>query len=134
MLRNEEVEITAGRSRLLLYGVDELWSGGASVSCLHTDSITLPRIVLCHNPDVVPFLPEQNEDLVLCGHTHGGQVRIPPFPPLLTMTSDRRYWGGLTARGSGWVFVSRGIGYTWRVRFAARPECVELTLRRAESV
>ena len=131
VLRNEETEIVAGRSRLQLYGIDELWSGRAQVSSLHATSSAFPRIVLCHNPDVVQFLPEQNTDLVLCGHTHGGQVRIPPFRPPLTMTSDRRYWGGLSARGNGWVFVSRGIGYTWRVRFAARPECVEITLRRA---
>jgi len=132
VLRNDEVEITAGRSRLRLYGIDELWSGRASVSPLYATSSITPRVVLCHNPDIVQFLPQQNSDLVLCGHTHGGQVRIPPFRPLLTMTSDRRYWGGLSARGDGWVFVSRGIGYTWRIRFAARPECVELTLRRAE--
>lgn len=132
VLRNDEVEIVAGRSRLGIYGVDELWSGDASVSSLHEDSVRTPRIVLCHNPDAVQFFPEPNTDLVLCGHTHGGQVRIPPFRPLLTMTTDRRYWGGLTARGNGWVFVSRGIGYTWRVRLGARPECVELTLRRAE--
>jgi len=132
VLRNQEVEIAAGRSRLPLYGIDELWSGRAHVSSLHDTSPVLPRILLCHNPDVVRFLPEHNSDLVLCGHTHGGQVRIPPFRPPLTMTADRRYWGGLTARGNGWVFVSRGIGYTWRVRLAARPECVEITLRRAE--
>lgn len=132
VLRNQEVEITTGRSHLPLYGIDEYWSGRADVSPLHTTAPDLPRIVLCHNPDVVQFLPEQNTNVVLCGHTHGGQVRLPPFRPLLTMTSDRRYWGGLTARGNGWVFVSRGIGYTWRVRFAARPECVEITLRRSE--
>jgi uncharacterized protein len=132
VLRNDEVEIADGRSRLQLYGIDELWSGRTQVSPLHATSSVFPRIVLCHNPDVVQFLPERNRDLVLCGHTHGGQVRIPPFRPLLTMTSDRRYWGGLSARGNGWVFVSRGIGYTWRMRFAARPECVEITLRRAE--
>jgi predicted MPP superfamily phosphohydrolase len=132
VLRNEGVEIAIGRSRLPLYGIDELWSGRAQVSPLHEISSVFPRIVLCHNPDVVRFLPEQNKDLVLCGHTHGGQVRIPPFRPLLTMTSDRRYWGGLSARGDGWVFVNRGIGYTWRVRLAARPECVEVTLRRGE--
>lgn len=132
ILRNESVEITAGQSHLLLYGIDEYWSGRANISPLHTTTPERPRIVLCHNPDVVQFLPEQQTDLVLCGHTHGGQVRLPPFRPLLTMTSDRRYWGGLTARGNGRVFVSRGIGYTWRVRFAARPECVELTLCRGK--
>lgn len=132
VLRNQEAEIVAGRSRLLLYGIDELWSGHAHVSSLHDASPVLPRVVLCHNPDVVQFLPEHNSDLVLCGHTHGGQVRIPPFRPPMTMTTDRRYWGGLTARGNGWVFVTRGIGYTWRMRLGARPECVEITLRRAE--
>ena len=50
----------AGRSRLQLYGIDELWSGRAQVSSLHATSSALPRIVLCHNPDVVQFLPEQN--------------------------------------------------------------------------
>lgn len=132
VLRNEEAEIVAGHSRLSLYGIDELWSGRAHVSSLHDVAPVLPRIVLCHNPDVVHFLPEHNSDLVLCGHTHGGQVRIPPFRPPLTMTVGRRYWGGLTARGNGWVFVSRGVGYTWRMRLGARPECVEITLRRAE--
>jgi predicted MPP superfamily phosphohydrolase len=132
VLRNDEIEIAAGQSRLRVYGIDELWSGQAVVSPLRVTSAAVSRLVLCHNPDVVQFLPESNSDLVVCGHTHGGQVRIPPFPPLLTMTSDRRYWGGLHVRGNGWVFVSRGVGYTWRVRFAARPECVEITLKRAE--
>ncbi len=132
VLRNQEVEIASGRGRLPLYGIDELWSGRAHVASLHDASPVLPRMLLCHNPDVIQFLPEHNSDLVLCGHTHGGQVRIPPFRPPMTMTTDRRYWGGLTARGNGWVFVTRGIGYTWRMRLGARPECVEITLRRAE--
>lgn len=134
VLRNQGIEISAGRSRLPLYGIDELWSNRAHVAALRDASPVLPRILLCHNPDVVRFLPEHNSDLVLGGHTHGGQVRIPPFRPPLTMTTDRRYWGGLTARGNGWVFVSRGIGYTWRMRLGARPECVEIMLKKSERI
>jgi predicted MPP superfamily phosphohydrolase len=85
-------------------------------------------VVLCHNPDVVPFLPVNSFDLLLCGHTHGGQVRLPLLPPPVTATHNRQFWGGLFAQERGLIFVSRGIGYTWKVRLAARPECVEITL------
>ena len=131
VLRNDWVPITAGAHRFALMGVDELWSGQASVAPLRTVPTAYSRVVLCHNPDVFSFLPAQNFDLLLCGHTHGGQVRLPPFPPLLTATTNRRLWGGLTAHEHSWVFVSRGIGYTWRVRFASRPECVEITLKKS---
>ncbi|MGE0825762.1 MAG: metallophosphoesterase [Candidatus Binatia bacterium] len=132
VLRNELIYLKSGRKQLVLYGVDELWSGQAQISPLLRVSPSLTGIVLCHNPDILQFLPQQRSDLVLCGHTHGGQIRIPPFPPPLTMTKDRRHWGGLIPHGQGWVYVSRGIGYTWRVRFASRPECVEVTLRRGD--
>jgi len=131
VLRNDWVPITAGAHRFAIMGVDELWSGRASVTPLQTVPTSYSRVVLCHNPDVFSFLPAQSFDLLLCGHTHGGQVRLPPFPPLLTATTNRRLWGGLTAHGRSWVFVSRGIGYTWRVRLASRPECVEITLKKS---
>jgi hypothetical protein len=128
VLRNNWTPVTAGQSRFALAGIDELWSGRARTTPVQTIPSTFSRVVLSHNPDLVQYLPENSFDLLLCGHTHGGQVRIPPFPPLVTSTVNRRLWGGLTEYGRGWVFVSRGIGYTWRVRFASRPECVEITL------
>lgn len=128
VLRNDWVPVTGGRSPLALVGIDDLWSGRARTLPLQTLPSTVPRLILSHNPDIVRFLPEESFDLLLCGHTHGGQVRVPPFPPLVTATIDRRFWGGLSAHGRGWIFVSRGIGYTWRLRLASRPECVEITL------
>jgi predicted MPP superfamily phosphohydrolase len=128
LLRNEWLLIGGGRYPLVVVGIEDLWSGRTQTAFLQGIPSSSPRVLLSHNPDLVQFLPQDSFDLLLCGHTHGGQVRIPPFPPPVTATSNRRFWGGLFAHGHSWVFVSRGIGYTWRVRLAARPECVEITL------
>jgi predicted MPP superfamily phosphohydrolase len=128
LLRNEWLPIGGGRYPLVVVGIEDLWSGRAQLAPLQDIPPSYPRVLLSHNPDIVQFLPQGSFDLLLCGHTHGGQVRIPPFPPPVTATSNRRFWGGLFAHGRSWIFVSRGIGYTWRVRLAARPECVEITL------
>jgi predicted MPP superfamily phosphohydrolase len=128
VLRNQWASIGGGARPLTLFGIDELLSDRARVSQLRETSPTSPRLVLCHNPDIIPFLSEESFDLLLCGHTHGGQIRIPPFPPFITATINRRFWGGVFSVGRGQVFVSRGIGYTWRARLGSRPECVLITL------
>ena len=128
VLRNEWLPVGGGKHPLSLFGIDELWSRRARVAPLDDLPSASPRLVLCHNPDIAPFLTGRHFDLLLCGHTHGGQVRVPPFPPFVTATRNRRFWGGLFPLGQGNMFVSRGIGYTWRARLASRPECVEITL------
>lgn len=128
VLRNDWLPVGGGKQPLALFGIDELFSGRARVASLDTLPSTSPRLVLCHNPDIVPFLSGRSFDLLLCGHTHGGQIRIPPFPPPFTATRNRRLWAGLFQDEHRRIFVSRGIGYTWRARFASRPECVCITL------
>lgn len=128
LLRNTWVPVAGGRHPLALVGIDDVWSGRAQIDTLETIPPAYPRLVLSHNPDILQFLPQTSFDVLLCGHTHGGQVRIPPFPPPFTATVNRKFWAGLYPHGRGVVFVSRGIGYTWQVRLAARPECVVITL------
>jgi len=90
-------------------------------------------LLLYHSPDLMPETAELDVDLYLCGHTHGGQVRLPLFGALIT-SSDfwKRYEMGRYKEGSTTLYVSRGLGMEGlgapRARFLAPPEIVLWTL------
>jgi|CXWL01.1.fsa_nt_gi predicted MPP superfamily phosphohydrolase len=93
------------------------------------DATALPRVVLAHSPDAVLEAAAAGVDVVLAGHTHGGQVRIPYFGALITRTFiGRRYDRGLFAfagarpDGPTWLYVNAGVGTSFLpVRFADPP-------------
>jgi len=94
------------------------------------------RIVTAHRPDVVYGLsPNSRVDLVVVGHTHGGQVALPFFgPPMISSEVPRAVgWGGLHDLQGRRIYVSRGIGWEHgsapRLRFLSPPEVSILTLR-----
>ena len=90
-------------------------------------------LLLYHSPDLMPEAVELGVDLYLCGHTHGGQVRLPFFGALIT-SSDfwKRYEMGRYEEGDTTLYVSRGLGMEGhgapRARFLAPPEIVLWTL------
>jgi len=91
-----------------------------------------PRIVMSHNPDYAEDLPESvRADLMVCGHTHGGQVRVPGFgAPVVPSRYGRKYERGLVQGPRCPVYVTRGVGtISPPVRFMCRPE---ITLIRLE--
>lgn len=94
------------------------------------------RIVLAHRPDaVLDLAPRTRVDLVVAGHTHGGQVRVPGFGPLITLSSVPRdvAAGGLSDLDGRRIFVSRGVGRERSkappVRLFCPPDVGLLTLR-----
>jgi predicted MPP superfamily phosphohydrolase len=93
-----------------------------------------PLIVLSHDPDVFPKLPDRPM-LVVAGHTHGAQVNIPVVRERVTPSRyGELYAGGLHTQGRRVMYVSRGIGTsTYPIRFRAAPEVVVLTMRVAGS-
>lgn len=100
-----------------------------------SDSEGSYSICLYHYPDLVPELEALPYDLMLCGHTHGGQIRLPGIGALVTLSrAGRKYARGLFQKGSRSAFVSQGIGCESfglpRLRFLCPPEAVLITLRR----
>ncbi len=90
-----------------------------------------PRLVLCHNPDGADAIDAVGPAAILCGHTHGGQFRIPFFgAPVLPIRHKERAEGLMRVGGSA-LFVTRGVGNLHGVRLNCRPEVVALTLRPA---
>ena len=68
----------------------------------------------------------------LAGHTHGGQVRIPPFPPPVLPVANRRYAAGaVDLGGERRLYVNRGVGHLTPLRFGVRPEVTVFTLTPA---
>jgi predicted MPP superfamily phosphohydrolase len=89
---------------------------------------SVPSILLHHTPDLAESPGIEAFDLVLCGHTHGGQVRLPGYGALITLSRyGKSYEAGLyRLKGKGHLYTNRGIGTepapAIRVRFLCRPE------------
>ncbi|NLG08310.1 MAG: metallophosphoesterase [Deinococcales bacterium] len=128
LLVNEGVQL---RDDLYLAGLDDWRTGHPDIERTLAGGGEGARVLLSHNPDVIPRLPD-HVDLLLAGHTHGGQVRLPLLGPLVTSSEyGRRY-------AEGWVeapmpaFVSRGLGVTvLPFRLFCPPELVLLDLQPA---
>jgi predicted MPP superfamily phosphohydrolase len=84
------------------------------------------NIFLFHFPDLADYMVDYSVDLYLCGHTHGGQIAIPFYGALITMSkSGKKYEAGQYNVGHTIVYVNRGIGmdaYPPRIRLLSRPE------------
>jgi hypothetical protein len=88
-----------------------------------------PALFLYHYPypDVLPDAARGKVDLLCTGHTHGGQVALPLYGAIITLSKyGKTYEAGLYRVNTTWMYVNRGIGMEGgaapRVRFCARPE------------
>jgi uncharacterized protein len=93
-----------------------------------------PRILLAHNPDTLLQTDGTRVDLMLSGHTHGGQVRVPFLGAIVTRTRlGRAASAGLVRSRNTQVYISRGISTgESRIRFNCRPELPLIVLRVAK--
>lgn len=82
-----------------------------------------PRILLTHYPATVDRIQNQKYDLILAGHSHGGQIRIPLYGAPYLPYNVGRYDQGLFETKAGPLYVNPGLGtYLIPVRFFCRPE------------
>ncbi|NGX43515.1 MAG: 3',5'-cyclic adenosine monophosphate phosphodiesterase CpdA [Chlamydiae bacterium] len=87
-----------------------------------------PGIILAHNPDCVPQLQQYPGDVILSGHTHGGQVNLPLMWRKFILIKNIQFKRGLVKAGKKWVYVNRGIGSVFPFRWFSVPEILLLTL------
>lgn len=127
VLRDGTTEFAARGRALLLSGVSDLWSH--PIEARKLSSGRRPHVVLAHNPDTKDELDAAPWDLMLSGHTHGGQVRLPYFGGTLTApVRDSRYIEGLLPWRDRHLHVSRGVGCLWGIRVNCPPEVTVLEL------
>ncbi len=140
-LQDEVVELGTGNERVLLAGISLHYDGPEALAAL-ADLEARPgealRLVFAHRPDVVYGLAQESPvDLVIAGHTHGGQVSLPFFgPPIVSTKVGRRVGaGGLHEVNGSLLYVSRGVGWenhhAPRIRVLCPPEVSLLTLASA---
>lgn len=130
VLHNEHMLLSPGGASLAVAGIADLWSGEADLAAaLDALPRDLPRIVLAHNPCCVDALAGRRCDVMLSGHTHGGQIQLGARGPFVLNRRMRDYAAGLYRREHGYLYVNKGIGYTVRLRYKVRPEVAVLTLR-----
>lgn len=123
--------IVVGTSRLVIGGTCAPWGPDLDVDSRPAGDYT---IVLSHTPDRFPRLARWGVNLVLSGHNHGGQVRLPGIGPILMPSVySRRFDQGWFSQGDSRLFVSRGIGGANPIRYRCPIEISRLTLRSAES-
>jgi len=90
----------------------------------------LPRVVLTHEPDLLLDMREGQAELALCGHTHGGQIRLPVIGSMVVPSKLKRHadMGRRIINGIP-VFVTRGVGEVLcRARLFCPPEIVVIEL------
>lgn len=145
ILANEHLTIEKNGERLVIAGIDDPFTKhddlGKALEEAPKDAFT---VLLAHTPDVAGDAAQAGVDLVLSGHTHGGQVRFPIIGALYSHLHKHKplvqglFEGKRLSRiirmdaGEMRVYVSRGIGISnLPARFLCPPEIVHITLRSA---
>ena len=131
-LVNEALQVDLGGRSVNLAGLDDPEGGHPDLdAALAGVDPGLPTVVLVHRPDLFETMAGRVA-LVLAGHSHGGQIRLPGIGPLWLPRGCRRYVDGVYREGGSTLFVNRGLGTTVApLRLLAPPEIAILRLRGA---
>jgi uncharacterized protein len=131
VLRNRHERVATVAGAVHLVGLGDWWSndcfGEAAFAGVPRGEE--PVVCLNHNPDGKQECLRAPWELMLCGHTHGGQVMIPLYGPPRVPILDKRYAAGLNPFDGGrWIHATRGVGNILGFRINCRPELSTLVL------
>lgn len=129
LLKNETVKVPIKNSFLNVTGLEEYTLGRSdpAKAFLNFDK-RFPGIVMIHNPDGIPPLLDFPGEIILSGHTHGGQVNLPWLWKKFTLMENPQFKRGLVRCRDKWAYINRGVGSVMQFRWFAVPEILLLTL------
>jgi hypothetical protein len=134
LLANDSERVRVDGAEVAIAGSDEYAFGRDDVAAALDGTADADLVILlCHTPDLLDDPAVGEADLMLCGHTHGGQIQLPLIgPPWAPVWRDRRRASGLLQADGLLAYVSRGVASATAARFNCHPEVAVLTLERGE--
>ena len=129
VLVNAGKRLVVDGRRLWVTGCDSAWSGHADIAAAVRGRTTGDAcLALIHEPELAFGAAAAGADLILAGHTHGGQVRLPVIGAPYTHNVDSRIRiaAGFQRAGDALVHITAGLGHTIPLRWACPPELVWL--------
>lgn len=134
LLNNNSQLISCKGSYLNVCGLGEYSLGRCNPEqAFKNYDLRYPGIILSHNPDSFPFLKDCPGELLLAGHTHGGQINIPFLWNKFTMMKEKKYKRGLKKLKDKWVYINRGVSSVMQFRLFSIPEITCITLQRGST-
>lgn len=132
ILDNETTEIEIDGHKINISGIEDLWTERANlISALDQINPDETKILISHNPDIILDEKHKEFDLILSGHTHAGQIRLPWLGsvPKIPTALGRDYDYGLFKLKNGQLYISAGLGESGvRARFFNPPELTIINL------
>lgn len=131
-LNNQVYIIKRGSKKLAFAGLDDPYWGKPNLEKIinHLPD-QVPAIFLVHEPDYIENSAKTHKFVLqLSGHSHGGQIRIPFFAPLVLPFGGQKYFAGLNQVEDTIAYTNRGLGMTnLPMRIGSRPEITVFILR-----
>lgn len=134
VLRNQGVVLEKDGARLYLAGIDDTWTKRANLdAALAERPDGVPTVLLAHDPERFASAVEKNVQLVLSGHTHGGQIAFPFLGRFINASKLAHEWHiGLYEKGDSTLYVHGGLGTTGPpMRLGVAPSIALIRLRAA---
>ena len=134
LLHNQAETLRVNGQELRLAGVGDLWNEEIDADAALRpagNAAKIPTILLAHNPDTKELVGGHAWDLMLCGHTHGGQVLLPGIGTRFVAVRDKEFISGLKQWNGRYIYISRGVGNLAGVRLNCRPEVTALEIASA---
>lgn len=132
IIQNQLLKITKDTNNYFqLIGIDSVLSGRDAIQKAY-ENVNSENLVLTvvHTPDTIEELPLKTTDLVVAGHSHGGQIQIPLLGQVYNKKLSEKYYSGFYSVNNTKLFVTNGLGTTIEdVRIFAPAEILIYTLK-----